>query len=157
MLRKLREEGQPAQPKFFNAVVRGRKTVIIPNRGEYLKVDTDAPVVTAPVNITLLAKQNIPMDMSMSHFYRTRKFFYKNNIAAGDSLEFLATDWKVNHNGEAKTKYQDWQGLFFECAKGDSRFNIDLISEDSDLRPQPSARILIDMQEWEADKGALLL
>ena len=157
MLRKLREYDLPAESKFFNAVIRGRKTVIIPNRGETIKVSPYAPVVTAPVNFTLWATQVLAAGIQFSHFYRTRIFNYLNALAAEDKLEFSATGWQVKHNDAVKTKITDYNGLFFEIAAGDSHFNIDLISEESTERPQPSARILVDVQEWEKDKGTLKL
>lgn len=157
MLRKLRENNLPVAPKYFNAVIRGRKTIIIPNRGERLKVALDAPVVTAPIDFTLWAKQVIEAGLQFSHFYRTRIFTYLNALAIGDKLEFLATAWQVKHNDILKTKLVDYKGLYHECAAGDSRFNIDLIPEESIERPQPSARVLVDIQEWEKDKGTLKL
>lgn len=157
MLRKLREDGQPTIQKFFNAVVRGRKTIIVPNRGEYLKIALDAPVVTAPIDFTLWAKQNIGENLKISHFYRTRIFTYLNSLEAGNKLEFLAMDWQVKHNDVVKTKLVDYEGLFHECPAGDSRFNIDLISEESTQRSQPSVRVLIDIQEWEKSRGTLKL
>lgn len=154
MLRKLREDGLPAAPKHFNAVIRGRKMIIIPNRGEYLKVAPDAPVVTAPIDFTLWAKQVIAAGLQFSHFHRTRKFTYLAALAAGDKLEFLAAAWQVKHNDVINRNYV---GLFHECPAGDSRFNVDLIEETSTQRPQPSARLLVEIQEWEKDKGALRL
>lgn len=157
MLRKLREDGLPAAPKHFNAVIRGRKTIVIPNRGEYLKVALDAPVVTAPIDFTLWAKQAIAAGLEFSHFYRTRRFTYLAALAAGDKLEFLATTWQVKHNDVIKLNKLDYVGLFHECPAGDTRFNVDLIQETSTERPQPSARFLVEIQEWEKDKGALRL
>lgn len=157
MLLKLREYNLPAAPKYFNAVIRGRKTIVIPNRGEHLKVDLDAPVVTAPIDFTLWAKQVIEAGLQFSHFYRTRIFTYLNSLAGEDKLEFLAIAWQVKHNDVLKTKLVDYDGLYHECPAGDSRFNIDLISEEATERPQPSARVLIDIQEWEKDKGTLKL
>ncbi len=157
MLRKLREYDLPTESKFFNVVIRGRKTVIIPNRGETIKVSPYAPVVTAPINFTLWAIQALAAGIQFSHFYRTRIFNYLNTLDAEDKLEFLATAWQVKHNDAVKTKITDYNGLFFEIAAGDGHFNIDLIPEEFTERPQPSARILVDIQEWEKDKGTLKL
>ena len=157
MLRKLREYNLPAAPKYFNAVIRGCKTIIIPNRGERLKVALDAPVVTTPIDFILWAKQVIEAGLQFSHFYRTRIFTYLNNLVVEDKLEFLATTWQVKHNDIVKVNKVDYTGLYHECAAGDSRFNIDLISEEYTERPQPSARILVNLQEWEKDKGTLKL
>ena len=154
MLRKLREDGLPAAPKHFNAVIRGRKTIVIPNRGEHLKVALGAPVVTAPIDFTLWTKQAIAAGLQFSHFFRTRKFIYLGALAAGDKLEFLATTWLVKHNDVINRNYV---GLFHQCPAGDSRFNVDLIEETFTERPQPSARLLVEIQEWEKDKGALRL
>ena len=150
MLRKLRENALPAVPKHFNAIVRGRKTLVIPNRGAYWSVELGTPVVTTAIDFTALAKTAVPAGMRFSHFYRTRQFAYGNALAAGDSFEFRAGKRRVAHNGAPA---KDYTGLFHQCAAGNSRFNIDLMTEGAGIRPQPAARVLIEIQEWELASG----
>lgn len=150
MLRKLREDGQPAAPKHFNALVRGRQTLIVPNRGAYLKVPLGTPVVTTAVDFTVLAKTAIPAGMRFSHFYRTRWLAYDNALQPGDTFEFLASQRRVAHNGVPTRAYV---GFYHQCAAGNSRFNIDLMAEGAAIRPQPAARVLIEIQEWELASG----
>ena len=149
MLRKLREDAVPAMPKHFNAVVRGRRVIIVPNRGRYWSIVPDAPVVTTPIDFTIFAKDAVPAEMSLSHHYRTRWFVYNNPLNAGDVFEFLASKRCVTHNGIPAGNYT---GLFHQCAAGNSRFNIDLVQAGT-ARPHPSARVLVEIQEWELGSG----
>jgi hypothetical protein len=150
MLRKLREDGLPAVPKHFNALVRGRQTLIIPNRGKYWSVVLGTPVVTTAIDFTVWAKTAIPAGMRFSHFYRTRQFAYGNALAAGDVFEFLASRRRVAHNGTPTGYYT---GFYHQCAAGNSRFNVDLMTEGATIRPQPAARLLVEIQEWELASG----
>lgn len=150
MLRRLRENNLPAAPKFFNALARGRQTLIIPNRGAWRTVAPDTPVVTTSIDFTVMAKTAIPAGMQFSHFYRTRRLTYGNPLIAGNTFEFLASQRVVRHNG-IPTRF--YTGFFHQCAAGNSRFNIDLMSEDAIIRPQPTARILVELQEWELASG----
>ena len=150
MLRKLRENALPAAPKHFNAIVRGRQTVIIPNRGAYWSVVLGTPVVTTAIDFTALAKTAVPAGMRFSHFYRTRQFAYGNALAAGDVFEFLASKRRVTYNGTPTGYYT---GFYHQCAAGNSRFNLDLMTEGATIRPQPAARLLVEIQEWELASG----
>lgn len=150
MLRKLREDELPAAPKHFNALVRGRQTLVVPNRGAYLKVPLGTPVVTTPIDFTVLATTAVPAGMRFSHFYRTRWLEYGNPLSAGDTFEFLASQRRVAHNG-VPTGY--YTGFYHRCAAGNSRFNIDLMAEEATIRPQPAARVLVEIQEWELATG----
>lgn len=150
MLRRLRENNLPAGPKFFNALIRGRQTLIIPNRGAWRTVVLNAPVVPTAIDFTVLAKTAIPAGMQFSHFYRTRRLSYGNPLTAGDMFEFLASQRVVRHNGISTRFYT---GFYHQCAAGNSRFNIDLMDEGATIRPQPTARILIEIQEWELASG----
>ena len=150
MLRKLRESGQPAAPKHFNAVIRGRKTVIIPNRGAYWSVVLGTPVVTTALDITGLARTGVPAGMRYSHFYRTRQFVYGKALVAGDTFEFLASKRRVAHNGTPTGYYT---GFYHQCAAGNARFNVELMAEGATIRPQPSVGLLIEIQEWELAGG----
>lgn len=149
MLRKLREDSAPAMPKHFNAVVRGRRIIIVPNRGRFWSIVPDAPVVTTPIDFTIFAKDAVPAGMSLSHHYRTRWFVYNNPLGAGDVFEFLASRRRVTHNGISAGNYT---GLFHQCAAGNSRFNVDLVQAGTE-RPHPSARVLIEIQELELASG----
>lgn len=150
MLRKLREDSQPAAPKYFNAIVRGRQTLIIPNRGAYWSVPIGTPVVTTAIDFTVLAKTVVPAGMRFSHFYRTRQLAYGNALQPGDVFEFMASQGRVTHNG-TPTRY--YTGFYHQCAAGNSRFNIDLMVDGATTRPQPTARVLIEIQEWELASG----
>ena len=150
MLRKLRENGQPAAPKHFNAIVRGRKTLVIPNRGAYWSVELGTPVVTTAIDFTALAKTAVPAGMRFSHFHRTRQLAYGNALAVGDTFEFLASKRHVAHNG-TPTRY--YTGFYHQCAAGNSRFNVDLMTEGATIRPQPAVRLLVEIQEWELASG----
>ena len=154
MLQKLREDSQPAAPKYFNAIVRGRQTLIVPNRGAYWSVPIGTPVVTTAIDFTVLAKTAIPAGMQFSHFHRTRQFAYGSSLSAGDTFEFLSSQRKVAHNG-VPTRY--YTGFYHQCAAGNSRFNIDLMVEGAATRPQPTARVLIEIQEWELASGGRML
>lgn len=150
MLRKLRENALPAAPKHFNAIVRGRQTVIIPNRGAYWSVVLGTPVVTTAIDFTALAKTAVPAGMRFSHFHRTRQLAYGNALAVGDTFEFLASKRHVAHNG-TPTRY--YTGFYHQCAAGNSRFNVDLMTEGATIRPQPAVRLLVEIQEWELASG----
>ena len=150
MLRRLRENNQPSAPKHFNAVIRGRKTVIIPNRGAYWSVVLGTPVVTTALDITAQARTGVPAGMRYSHFYRTRQFVYTSALAAGDKLEFLASERRVAHN-DIPTR--DYVGSYHQCAAGNARFNVELMAEGATIRPQPSVGLLIEIQEWELAGG----
>ncbi|MDP3058845.1 MAG: hypothetical protein Q8N36_05265 [bacterium] len=150
MLRKLREDDLPAAPKYFNAIIRGRQTLVIPNRGAYWRVPIGTPVVTTAIDFTVAAKTVIPVGMQFSHFHRTRQFTFGNTLSAGDVFEFLASQLRVAHNGVPTRNYT---GIFHQCAVGNSRFNIDLMTEGATIRPQPTARVLIEIQEWELASG----
>ncbi|MGV8164656.1 MAG: hypothetical protein ACLKAK_07350 [Alkaliphilus sp.] len=151
MLRKLREDGLPAPSKHFNAIVRGRQTLVIPNRGVYWKVIADNPVVvTTAIDFTTLARTSIPVGMQISHFYRTRHLWYASALVPGDIFEFLASTRRVAHNGVLTLNYS---GFYHQIAAGNSRFNIDLMVEGSTIRPQPAVRILVAIQEWELASG----
>lgn len=150
MLRKLRENDLPAAPKHFNALVRGRQTLIVPNRGWYWSVVLGTPVVTTAIDFTVLVKTAIPAGMRFSHFYRTRQLAYGNSLSTGDIFEFLASKRRVAHNGVPTRNYT---GFYHQCAAGNSRFNIDLMAEGAVIRPQPAARLLVEIQEWELAVG----
>lgn len=150
MLRKLREDGLPAAPKHYNALVRGRQTIIVPNRGRYWSVALGTPVVTTAIDFEVLAKTAVPAGMRFSHWHRTRQFAYDHALAAGDSFEFLASQRQVAHNG---VPTRDYTGFFHQCPAGNSRFNVDLVAEGVTLRPQPSVRLVAQLQEWELAGG----
>lgn len=150
MLMKLREDGQPAAPKHFNALIRGRQTLIIPNRGAYWSVPMGTPVVTTAIDFTVMARTSIPAGMGLSHGYRTRQLVYDSSLAQGDVVEFLASRHRVTHNGVPTRHYA---GVHHQIAAGNARFNVDLLTEGAPDRPQPAARVLIEIQEWELAGG----
>lgn len=150
MLRKLRENALPAAPKHFNAILRGRQTLIIPNRGAYWSVVPETPVVTTAIDFSMLAKTAMPSGMRFSHFYRTRQLAVGGALATGDTLEVQASQRRIVYNG---TPIANYVGSFLQCAAGNARFNFDLMAEGATIRPQPAARLLVEIQEWELATG----
>lgn len=148
MLQKLRENGSPAQPKHYNAVVRGAKTIIIPNRGNYWAVDIEAVIVPTAIDLRIRAKENLPIGIALGQDRLTRLFYFPRALASNQELEVIGTERRVLQNGSPV----HFKGQFMYAARGNPRFPVNLRGEVV-LRPEPSARVLIELQEWQLAEG----
>lgn len=153
MLQKLRENASPAPRKHFNAVVRGRKTLIIPNRGAYWSVEPDAVIVPTALDFHLLAKEPLPRGVFLAQDTHTRIFHFLGALESNEQLGIKGTARQVLKNG---VPTQGFQGDFLYAAWGNPRFPVSFSGLDAGQvtpRPEPSARVLIDFQEWQLAEG----
>ncbi|MDW7651324.1 MAG: hypothetical protein SCM57_08320 [Bacillota bacterium] len=152
MLQKLREDSSPAQPKHYNAVVRGTKTLIIPNRGAYWAVEPDAVIVPTALDFQIKHKENLPRGIALGQDRLTRLFYLPGMLQGNDTLEVVGTEAKVLKNGVPA----QFRGQFLYAAWGNPRFPVTLqgLEEEQEaLRPEPSARVFIELQEWQLAEG----
>lgn len=152
MLQKLRENGAPAQPKHYNAVVRGAKTLIVPNRGAYWAVEPGAVIVPTALDFHLRAKENLSKGIALGQDRLTRLFYFSQVLASNQELEIIGTDRQVLQSGSSV----QFKGRFLYAAWGNPRFPVTLLGLDAGQaapRPEPSARVLIELQEWQLAEG----
>lgn len=153
MLQKLREDSSPAQPKHYNAVVRGTKTLIIPNRGAYWAVEPDAVIVPTALDFQIKHKENLPRGIALGQDRLTRLFYFPGELDSSQELQIIGTERQVLFNGAPA---QSFRGQFLYAAWGNPRFPATLQGleeEQETLRPEPSARVLIEFQEWQLAEG----
>jgi len=79
----------------------------------------------------------------MSHGWRTRTFTINEPLSPGDEYKFHASTRTVAKNGVPTSKYS---GFYFQCPRGDAKFNIDLPGK-------ASARALLEFEEWDRGIG----
>jgi len=152
MLQKLRENASPAQPKHYNAVVRGAKTLIVPNRGSYWAVEPGAVIVPTALDFRLRAKENLSKGITLGQDRLTRLFYFPQVLANNQELELIGTERQVLQNGSPV----QFKGRFLYAAWGNPRFPVALLGLDEGqaaLRPEPSARVLVELQEWQLSEG----
>lgn len=135
MLLKMRDDGEIRLPRFFNAVVRGNKTVILPNLGE----------VTTGLDYTIYACGDVP-ELKLSHYPHARQAIIKDALIDGDIYKFHASTRHISKN-DVPT-HNVW-GLFHHVAVGDTKFNID---SEGGSRPYPKLRLLLRFQEMKENK-----
>ena len=153
MLQKLRENGAPAQPKHYNAVVRGAKTLIVPNRGAYWAVEPGAVIVPTALDFYLRAKENLSKGIALGQDRLTRLFYFSQVLASNQELEIIGTARQVLFDGAPA---QSFKGHFLYAAWGNPRFPVTLLGLDAGQaapRPEPSVRALIEFQEWQLAGG----
>jgi len=152
MLQKLRENGSPAQPKHYNAVVRGAKTLIVPNRGAYWAVELGAVIVPTALDFRIRAKENLSRGIALGQNRLTRLFYFPGELASNQELEVIGTDRQVLQNSSPV----QFKGRFLYAAWGNPRFPVTLLGLDAGQtapRPEPSARMIIELQEWQLSEG----
>lgn len=153
MLQKLREDGSPATPKHYNAVVRGTKTIITPNRGAYWAVEPEAVIAPTALDFHIRAKENLPRGIALGQDRLMRIFYFPGELAGNQELQIIGTDRQVLFNGAPA---QSFRGQFLYAAWGNPRFPVTLLGleeEQEALRPEPSTRVLIELQEWQLAEG----
>ena len=152
LLQKLRENGSPAQPKHYNAVVRGAKTLIVPNRGFYWAVEPGAVIVPTALDFRLMAKDNLSKGIALGQDRLTRLFYFPQALASNQELAVIGTERQVLQNGIPV----HFKGRFLYAAWGNPRFPVTLLGLDAGqatLRPEPSAMVLVTLQEWQLAEG----
>jgi len=153
MLQKLRESGSPAPLKHFNAVIRGRRTLIIPNRGAYWLVEPEAVIVPTALDFHIRAKESLTRGIALWQDQLTRAFSFPEELARNQELEVIGTGRRVLKNG---TLTQGFRGDFLYAAWGNPRFPVSFLGHDAGQaapRPEPSARVLVELQEWQLAEG----
>ncbi|MBS4008173.1 MAG: hypothetical protein KGZ45_07080 [Clostridium sp.] len=152
MLQKLRENGSPSPPKHYNAVVRGAKTLIIPNRGAYWAVEPGAVIVPTALDFHIMAKENLSKGVALGQDRLTRLFYFPQALASNQELAVIGTERRVLQNGSPV----QFKGRFLYAAWGNPRFPVTLLglgAGQATLRPEPSARVLVTLQEWQLAEG----
>lgn len=94
MLKRTRDtNGNIKPPKFYNGIVRGEATVIVPNNGN---ATTGLNVDIRPINATT-------GDIKLSTYYNTRSLTINESLASGDILSLKADSHTVLKNGTILT------------------------------------------------------
>lgn len=128
-LRRRDDSGDIIPKQHFNAVIRGQKSIVIPNRG----------TITTAIDFTLYPKDSMPeWTVGFSHGWRTRTFVIGDALSEGDVYEFHASTRWVALNGQRTYNYA---GFYHQCPAGDAKFNVD-------LPDKKSARLLVELEEW---------
>ena len=137
MLLKMRDGEAVRPPRFFNAVVRDNKVLVLPNLGE----------TTTGLDYTIYAYGDVP-ELKLAHYPHARQTVVKDTLANGDVYKFHAS---ARHISKNDVSTHNVQGLFHHIAAGDTRFNIDPVGEGG-LRPYPKLRLLLQFQEMKVNK-----
>ena len=137
MLLKMRDGEMIRPPRFFNAVVRGNKTVVLSNLGE----------VTTGLDCTVYAYGSVP-ELKLAYYPHARQTVIKDSLADGDVYKFHASTRHISKND---VPTHNVQGLFHHIAAGDTRFNVDSVNEGT-ARPYPKLRLLLQFQEMRVNK-----
>jgi len=137
MLLKMRDGEVIRQPRFFNAVIRGNKILVLPNLGE----------ITAGLDYTVYAYGDVP-ELKLAHYPHARQTIIKDALVDGDIYKFHASTRHISKND---TPNHNVWGLFHHVAAGDIRFNVDSVLEGG-LRPYPKLRLLVQFQEMKGNK-----
>jgi len=125
------------QPRFFNAVIRGNKTIVLPNLGE----------TTTGLDYTIYAYGDVP-ELKLAHYPHARQTIIKDALADGDIYKLHASTRHISKN-DVPT-HSVW-GLFHHIAAGDVRFNVDSVGNEM-VRPYPKLKLMLHFQEMKESK-----
>ena len=128
-LKKHSVDGAVREPVWYNAIVRGKETVILFNLGK----------TSAGLDIRLYPKSNLPSgSVSFAQGVGGQRAFIPGALLAGDELEIDALNRTSTKNGQPFTK----EGFYQYSAVWDSKHIVD-------VGDKKSARLLFTLQEME--------
>lgn len=137
LLLKMRDGETIRPPRFFNAVIRGNKTIVLPNLNE----------TTTGLDYIIYTYGNVS-ELKLSHYPHARQTIIKDALINKDVYKFQASTRHISKNDVLT---HNIQGLFHHIAGGDTRFNIDSVDEE-EIRPYPKLRLLLGFQEMKGNK-----
>lgn len=138
------QQGNPIQRRHYNGVIRGKKTIAVPNRERVSEEKDLSKRVTGGINFFLTATQKTSSDgVHFSHQYGQREMTLHPPLGANEQLEFSATKRQVKINGLDTSQYT---GKFHTCPAGFGIFHVSLSDEDGELHG--SGRFLCEVDMW---------
>lgn len=135
MLKKYNGDGAVEGKRFFNGIIRGTNTIIVPNQAE---TSTGMDIKLYPKDA--MKAESIVVSTGMG----AHKAVFLDKVKANDELELRASTRECLHNGRKSEK----QGFFQYCAACDSKHTMS-------VEEGKSARIYVEFQEMQ-DGGNLI-
>lgn len=105
LTRETDSSGNVLQKRHFNAVIRRKKTIGIPNRALPRDEQHLQDRVTGGMDFTFRPTQDVPPGLHFAHYFETRTFDLQDALKAGDVFEFKATTRTVAVNNAATNHY----------------------------------------------------
>lgn len=135
---------QIIQKRHYNGVIRGEKTIAIPNRAKVDEEKDWTQRVTGGIDFYLTATKAIGKEgVQFSHQYSQREMKLYIPLKANDQLEFSATKRQVNINGEPTI---DFTGLFHTCPAGFGIFQVSLL--DPIEKKRGAGKLCAEVDMW---------
>lgn len=139
-------QGNPLRKRHFNAVIRGKETIAVPNRENVSHEKDFEKRVTGGMDFLLTATQDMPNGgVQFSHQYRQRTFLLDAELKQGEQLEFSATNRRVTVDGRP-TKYS---GNYHTCPRGFGIYNVALTKGEKN----GSGMLLCEVDMWILGQG----
>ncbi|WP_142504538.1 hypothetical protein [Melghirimyces algeriensis] len=137
-------EGKPIRRAVYNGVIRGHKTIAVPNRAKISEDPEFSKRVTGGIDFQLTATQSLGKDgVHFSHQHGQRPFTFSLPLRADERLDVQATKRQVTLNGLSTRQYQ---GHFHTCPAGFGVFQVELRNRDEE--PHGSGRLICEVDLW---------
>lgn len=94
-------DGTIVRKRHFNVVIRGKKTIAVPNRALPRNEAHLKDRVTGGMDFTFRPSQETSPTLYVSNDVETRRFYLFDPLQSGDIFEYKATDRTIRTNGEA--------------------------------------------------------
>ncbi|WP_202078288.1 hypothetical protein [Caldalkalibacillus salinus] len=138
--------GRQVRQRHYNAVIRGEKTIGIPNRALPSEENVLEHRVTGGMDYTIRPSQGVPSEgLLFSHFHRTRTFTTQRVLEAEDVLRFKATTREVSVNGNPIHQYS---GAFHTVPGMFGKFHVQLKSTQNPGEWTGSGYLLCEVDTW---------
>lgn len=137
-------QANPIERRHYNGVIRGKKTIAVPNREKVSSEIDFSKRVTGGIDFSLTTTQKTSNDgVYFSHQYGQREMIVHPSLSAGDQVLFSATKRQVRINGIDTTKYT---GKFHTCPAGFGIYHVSLTNEQKELHG--SGQLLCEVDMW---------
>lgn len=131
---RLRDREIIAPKVYFNAIIRSKQTLIVPNMG----------TITSAVDFTMTALERMPADtVEFQHGYGTRSFKIEDTLSKDDVYKMHASTRTASINDVPTTNYT---GVFHQVPAGDAMFRLDVGKSNS-------VQLLVEFEEWVEGEG----
>jgi len=143
--------GTAIENRHFNVVIRGEKTIGVPNRALPSEEQDLQDRVSGGMDFTFHPTQDVPSGLHFAHYFETRTFDLQQSLKAGDLFEFKATTRTIAVNS-ASTK--NYEGFFLLVPAILGKYNVAVQNNtDAEGSYHGSGYLLCEADTWIRGKG----